>query len=146
MKPVQIMLAVDDQQGIGRYLAFGPRLKNRHGMAVETQQLQHPGTRAFEIARVVHDDVQPPAADLAQECSQPIGAPRAAPPGLREVLIEDADMLPRQLDQSVDGFGLLGQRGKLDQAGLGGRLSRRGVGHGGLPSLGRCGEVAVPVH
>src|SRR5713226_2666087 len=53
MEPMQIMLTVDDQQRVGRDLALGAGLQNRHGMAVNAQQFQHSGARAFEIARVV---------------------------------------------------------------------------------------------
>src|SRR5450432_2236046 len=79
MKPVQIMLAVDNNQGVRRDLAFRPGLENRHGMAIGAQQPEHSRARSLEIARVVHDDVEPPPAHVAQKRGEALGAPRAVP-------------------------------------------------------------------
>src|SRR6185437_4119714 len=110
METMQIMPAVDDQQRISRYLSLRAGLIDRQRMAIVAQEPQQMRASALEIAGVVHDDVQPPAADLAQERSQPVGASGTTPPGLRQILIEHADMLARQSDQGFDRFGLLGQR------------------------------------
>src|SRR6266699_4293874 len=103
MEPMQIMLAVDDQQRVGRDLALGAGLENRHGMAVNAQQLQHSGASAFEIARVVHDDVEPATAYAAQKSSETLDALRAIPTRLPQILIKHLDVVPRERDQLVDG-------------------------------------------
>jgi len=64
VKAVQIVLAVDDDQGIGGYLALRTRLIDGHCMAVVAQQADHVRAGALQVARVVHDDVQPAAADV----------------------------------------------------------------------------------
>ena len=99
-------------------LPSGAGLKNGHGMAVDAQQPQHSRARAFEIARVVHDDVEPATAHFAQKSREALGARRVIPTGLRQVLIEHLDVVPRERDQLVDGCGLLGNRRQLDDARL----------------------------
>src|ERR1700694_1219379 len=99
MEPVQIMLAVDDQQRVGRDLALGAGLQNRHGMAVNAQQLQHSGASAFEIARIVHDDVEAATAHAAQKSSETLGALRAIPTRLRQILIKYLDVVPGERGQ-----------------------------------------------
>src|SRR6185312_6781563 len=67
VKAMQIMPAIDDHQRIGRYLTLRTGLVDRQRVAVVTQQAQQMRASALQVARVVHDDVQSPAADLAQE-------------------------------------------------------------------------------
>src|SRR5436853_1228723 len=130
MQAMQIMLAVDNQERVGRDLALGTGLQNRHGMAVNAQQLQHSGASAFEVARVVYDDVEPATAYAAQKSSETLDALRAIPTRLRQILIKHLNVVLRECDELVDGGRLLGNRCQLCNVWLG-RISRGGGIHRG---------------
>src|SRR5207253_11165155 len=65
VKPMQIVSIVDDDHRVSRAFAFGPRAVDRHPVTEHAQKLLHARAGAFEIARVVHDDVQAPCGGSA---------------------------------------------------------------------------------
>ena len=125
VEAMQVMATIDNDERVHRAACLRAGSPDDDGLAEQPLQRGEPRASAFDVARVVDDDLEPRMSRPAQERGEPIDALRAVPAHLREIDVEHADRALREADQFVDGRDLGGERVERLPAGSHRRTGRQ---------------------